>query len=254
MPVSADHDRHDRILAVLDRLLYDKEVRAAFIEHGPADPRLGLAPELVAAFSRVDVRELALVGRNIRSEVVSGGTGTGPGLARGFARSLEVIRERTGQTANEVAELFVASAEFREFRDVPFSAAGRGRLLPECFHRFVAGSPPPLAGVEPLVHHEAAVGVAQAVATGAEATFAVGLAGFAAHGGVQCAFREYAEAPADWALEPTLYLAAPGRCVVGRGTRPVFDALVAVLAGRAESLAPKVRESLEARLRNWGLR
>ncbi|MEV8533076.1 hypothetical protein [Streptomyces sp. NPDC051211] len=252
MPESS-HD-HDRILEVLDRLLYDASVRTVFIEHGPADPRLGLEPELVAAFERVDVRELALVGRNIRSEVVGGGTGTGPGLARTFARSLEVIRERTGRTPNEVAELFVASPEFGEFRDVPFSPAGRGRLLPECFHRFVAGSPPPLAGVEPLVHHEAAVGVAQAVATGAEATFEVGLAGFAVHGGVHCAFREYAEAPAGWALEPTLYLAAPGRCVTGRGSRPLFDALVAVLAGRGGELAPRVRDSLESRLRTWGLR
>lgn len=254
MPEPDGSAEHDRILRVLDRLLYDEETRSAFVEHGPHHPALGLDPALAAAFARVDVRELTLVGRNIRSEVVSGGTGTGPGLARGFARSLRAIRERTGLTPNELAERFTASVEFRHFRDVPFSAAGRGRLLPECFHRFVAASAEPLAAVEPLVHHEAAVGVAQAVATGAEATFDVGLAGFAAHGGVQCGFREYGEAAVEWGLEPTLYLATPGRCIIGRATRPVFEGLVAVLAGRDGPLAPATRAALRDRLDHWGLR
>ncbi|MFD3717640.1 hypothetical protein [Streptomyces sp. NPDC058674] len=261
-PDPADAGRHERILRLLDRLLHDKAVRTAFIEGGPSHPELGLDADLVTAFARVDVRELALVGRNIRSEVVGGGTGTGPGLGRIFPRTLEAVREGTGRTPNEIAELFIASAQFQDFRDVPFSCAGRGRLLPECFHRFVAQSPlfgpagalGGAAGVEPLAHHEAAVAVAQAVATGAGATFEVGLAGSAVHGGTLCAFRDYAGAPAAWGLVPTMYLAAPGRCVVGGGSRAVFGALVAVLTGRGDELAPAVRESLEKRLRTWGLR
>ncbi|MFG2986491.1 hypothetical protein ACGFYQ_35490 [Streptomyces sp. NPDC048258] len=254
--------RHERILHVLDRLLHDKTVRTAFIEGGPSHPELGLDADLITAFERVDVRELALVGRNIRSEVVSGGTGTGPGLGRIFPRSLEVVRERTGRTPHEIAELFIASPQFQDFRDVPFSPARRGRLLPECFHRFVAesrlfgpsGALGEAAGVEPLVHHEAAVAVAQAIATGAGATFDVGLADTAVHEGTLYAFRDYAEAPAAWGLVPTMYLAAPGRCVIGGGSRAVFGALVAVLTGRGEELAPEVREALEKRLDAWGLR
>ncbi|WP_299535781.1 hypothetical protein [uncultured Streptomyces sp.] len=255
-------ERHERILHVLDRLLHDKTARTAFVEGGPSHPQLALDADLITAFERVDVRELVLVGRNIRSKVVSGGTGTGLGLGRIFSRSLEAVRDRTGRTPNEVAELFVASPQFQDFRDVPFSQAGRGRLLPECFHRFVSASPVfgpggelgEAAEVEPLVHHEAAVAVAQAIATGAGATFDVGLTGSSVHGGVVCTFRDYAEAPAAWDLVPTMYLAAPGRCVVGRGSRAVFDALVAVLAGEDSGLTPQVRESLGDRLRTWGLR
>lgn len=253
----AQATRHERILQVLDRLLYDKDFRAVFTEDGPSSGRLELDLDLVDAFDRVDLHELALVGRNIRSEVVSGGTGTGPGLKGAFPRTLGELQERRGVAVNQVAELFLASPPFQQFRDVPFSPHGRGTTLPECFHRFMAGRPPaldPLGELEPLVHHEAAAAVARAVATGAHATFDVTLRDMAFHGGVLCGFREYDEAPEAWRLKPTMFLAGGGRCVIGPARRPLFDALTTFLDGRLDALAPPVRASLEERVRTWGLR
>ncbi|TCR27011.1 hypothetical protein [Streptomyces sp. BK205] len=249
--------RHDRILRVLDRLLYDKDFRTAFAEDGPAGARIALDEDLLDAFDRVDVHELALVGRNIRSEVVSGGTGTGPGLKGSFPRTLDALREGRHAPVNDVAEAFIASAAFQEFRDVPFSPRGRGRTLPECFHRFMAARPAdldPSGELEPLVHHEAAAAVTRAVATGAHATFDVGLRDMTFHGDVLCGFREYAEAPAAWQLKPTMFLAGAGRCVIGPARRPLFDALTSLLDGRPDALTPSVRASLEDRLSSWGLR
>ncbi|KQW00029.1 hypothetical protein [Streptomyces sp. Root369] len=253
------HDalRHDRILQVLDRLLYDKDFRTAFAEEGPAGDRVALDEDILDAFVRVDVHELALVGRNIRSEVVSGGTGTGPGLKGSFPRTLDALREGRGVPVNQVAEVFIASPAFQRFRDVPFSPRGRGATLPECFHLFMAAPPElldPSGELEPLVHYEAAAAVTRAVATGAHATFDVELRDTAFHGGVLCGFREYAEARAEWQLKPTMFLAGAGRCVIGPARRPLFDALTTLLDGRPDALTPSVRASLEARLSSWGLR
>ncbi|MFG2604847.1 hypothetical protein ACGFT2_15070 [Streptomyces sp. NPDC048514] len=249
--------RHERILTVLDRLLYDSGFREAFTADGPASDRLALDPDLVDAFGRVDVHELALVGRNIRSAVVSGGSGTGPGLKGAFPRTLDELRDRCGATVNQVAERFIASPSFQRFRDVPFSPHGRGSTLPECFHRFMAGRPPaldPLGELEPLVHHEAAAAVVRAVATGAHATFDVTVEHMAVHGGVLCGFRAYDEASEAWRLQPTMFLAGAGRCVIGPAGRPLYEALTTFLDGRLDSLTPRVRTSLEARVRAWGLR
>ncbi|GGZ39522.1 hypothetical protein GCM10010387_37220 [Streptomyces inusitatus] len=259
--------RHERILRVLDRLLYDAPFRAAFISGGPRNPEFPVDGDLIDAFGRVDPHELTLVGRRIRSKVVGGtetgtgagagaGTRTGPGLKDAFPRTLEAVRELHGVTANELAEAFIASPSFQDFRDVPFSPRGRGTTLPECFHHFMAAPPPfdPGGALEPLVHFEAATAVARAVAAGAGATFAVTLPESAFHGSVFCAFREYDEAPAAWALRPTMYLADAGRCVVGPARRPVFEALRTILAGRGELIAAEVREPLEQRLRAWGFR
>ncbi|MEV7242621.1 hypothetical protein AB0N92_15430 [Streptomyces sp. NPDC093248] len=256
-PVLGPPARHERILKVLDRLLYDRDFREAFTADGPAGGRPALDADLVDAFGRVDVHELALVGRNIRSEVVSGGTGTGPGLKGAFPRTLDQLRERHGVAVNRVAERFIASPSFQRFRDVPFSPYGRGTTLPECFHRFMAGRPPeldPLGELEPLVHHEAAAAVVRAVATGAHATFDVTLAHMAFHGGVLCGFRAYDEAPEEWLLTPTMFLAGGGRCVIGPARRPLYEALTTFLDGRLDALAPRVRTSLEDRVRAWGLR
>ena len=247
---------HGRILGALDRLLYDESFRSAFIADGPGGMRPPLEQDLIDALSRVDLTELRLVGRNIRSAVVSGGTGTGQGLSGGFPRTLDAIRERHGAGVNAVAELFLASAQFRHFRDVPYSPRGRGLSLPECFHRYMAAGPPfdPESALEPLAHYEAACAVARAVATGAEATFDVTLRGAAFHGGTFCAFRDYAEAPGALELRPTMFLAGAGRCVIGPAGRSLFDALTSVLAGEDERTPPDVRAGLHQRLRTWGLR
>ncbi|WP_171110050.1 MULTISPECIES: hypothetical protein [Streptomyces] len=251
----AEAGPHGRILRVLDRLLYDAQFRSAFIADGPGGMRPPLDADLIEVFDRVDLTELRLVGRNIRSAVVSGGTGTGQGLKGAFARTLETIRERHGLGVNAVAELFLASAQFQYFRDVPYSPQGRGLTLPECFHRFMAAGPSfdPEGTLEPLVHYEAACAIARAIATGAGATFDVTLRGAAFHGGVFCAFRDYAEAPAAWELHPTMFLAGAGRCVIGPAGRPLFDALTSVLAGHDVGMAPDVRAKLQQRLRSWGL-
>lgn len=253
---AAEAGRHGRILGVLDRLLYDQGFRSAFAAEGPGGMRPPLDADLIEVFDRVDLTELRLVGRNIRSAVVSGGTGTGQGLKEAFARTLETIRERHGHGTNEVAELFLASPQFQHFRDVPHSPRGRGLSLPECFHRFMAAGPSfdPECALEPLAHHEAACAVARAIATGAEATFDVTLHDSAFHGGTFCAFRDYSEAPADWDLRPTMFLAGAGRCVIGPAGRPLFDALTSVLAGHDVGTPPDVRAKLLQRLRAWGLR
>lgn len=121
---AAEAGRHGRILGVLDRLLYDQGFRSAFAAEGPGGMRPPLDTDLIEVFDRVDLTELRLVGRNIRSAVVSGGTGTGQGLKGAFARTLETIRERHGHGTNEVAELFLASPQFQHFRDVPYSPGG----------------------------------------------------------------------------------------------------------------------------------
>ncbi|GAA2230548.1 hypothetical protein GCM10010232_16090 [Streptomyces amakusaensis] len=249
--------RHERILRVLDRLLYDAAFRAAFVSGGPRNPEFPVDGDLTDVFGKVDPHELTLVGRRIRSKVLGGtGTGTGPGLKDAFPRTLEAVRELHGVTAGELAEAFIASPSFQAFRDVPFSPRGRGTTLPECFHHFMAAPPPfdPGGALEPLVYFEAATAVARTVAAGAGATFAVTLPHSAFHGPVFCAFREYDEAPAAWALRPTMYLAGAGRCVVGPARRPVFEALRTILAGRGELIAAEVRGPLEERLRAWGFR
>ncbi|MBU7597562.1 hypothetical protein JGS22_007985 [Streptomyces sp. P38-E01] len=247
---------HERTLRVLDRLLYDARFRETFVSGGPRSIELGLEADLLDAFDLVDTRELVQVGRNIRSDVTSGGTGTGLGLARTFPRTLRAVRERGGGGLKEVAEEFIASPSFQEFRDVPFSPRGRGRTLPECFHRWVADHPRHTrqGSLEPLAYHEAAEAVVRTVSTGADATFDVGMPGAARHGDTLCIFRDYASAPPVWKLRPTIYLAGNSRCVVGGVSPAVYGGLVAVLGGRAESLPVRVREALERRLRNWGLR
>ncbi|MFE7765189.1 hypothetical protein [Streptomyces sp. NPDC057438] len=252
----AEAGLHGRILRVLDRLLYDQGFRSAFIADGPGGLRPRLDADLIEVFDRVDPTELRLVGRNIRSAVVSGGTGTGQGLRDAFPRTLEAVQERHGLSVNAVAELFLASPQFQHFRDVPYSPRGRGLPLPECFHRFMATEAPfdPEHALESLVHYEAACAIARAIATGAEATFDVTLHGAAFHGGTFCAFRDYAEAPAAWQLHPTMFLAGAGRCVIGPASRPLFDALTSVLAGHEAGMSPDVRAKIQQRLRAWGLR
>ena len=249
--------QHERILYVLDRLLHDTAFRTAFAEEGPTSPRLALDEDLIPSFSRVDVHELALVGRNIRSRVVSGGTGTGVGLSGAFPRTLEALGERRGLSANAVAEVFLASPAYQDFRDVPYSPKGRGATLPECFHRYLAGRPDALdpdGELEPLAHYEAAAAIARAVATGADATFAVTLPSSAFHGSTFHAFRAYTSAPASWGLRPTMFLAGAGRCVTGPASPVLSASIVAVLDGEDDALDPDVRRSLHDRLRAWGLR
>jgi hypothetical protein len=252
---SAADRRHAAILAVLDRLLHDAAFRATFLAQGPQAEALGLADDIRPAFALVDPHELALVGRRIRSGVQRGGAGTGPGLEQLFPGTLAALRESTGHPLSRLIEEFIASPEFQQFRDVPFAPQGRGRLLPECFHRYLAGRPPldPTGSVEPLAYHEAATALAQAVAAGAEATFDLGLPGARRHRGVWCAHRDYAGVPPQWELAPTLYLARPGRCVVGRAGRATFDTVVAVLAGQAGHLPDDLATRTHRRLQDWGM-
>lgn len=255
-PVDVAVAQHERILLALDRLLYDARTRAAFTQHGPRCAELALDDRLVEVFGRVDTRELTQVGRNIRNAVTSGGTGTGLGLTGAFPRTLKAVQARTGDELHAIADRFIASSAFQDFRDVPYSPHGRGRTLAECFHRWVADAPVLTSDrtLEPLAFHEAATAVVQTFAAGADATFDVGMPGAAVHGGTLCLFRDYAQAPPDWHLQPTMYLAGNARCLVGTVQRPMYESLVAVLRGDGDTLEDRVRDALERRLRSWGLR
>lgn len=252
----AEANRHLRTLRVLDRLLYDARFRDAFVNGGPRSAELGLDEDLVENFDLVDTRELAQVGRNIRNDVTSGGTGTGLGLSRTFPRTLEAMKERSGDGLNAIAEEFIASPAFQDFRDVPYSPRGRGRTLPECFHRWVAEHDQYTRqdSLEPLAYHEAATALVRTISTGADATFDVGIPGAELHGDTLCLFRDYVTAPAAWELKPTMYLVGNSRCVVGTVSAGVYEGLVAVLSGTADAMEDRVREALERRLRTWGLR
>jgi len=253
---SITDDQHTRILAFLDRLLYDAQVRDAFIEGGADDPRVELDDDLRDAFSRVDLHELRLVGKRVRSEVLGGGIGTGAGIKAMFEQTLDLFHDVLGMSVHDIADEFIASPHFRSFRDVPFSPAGRGVMVPEAFYAFLVARPDLCTDpdVEPCAHHEAATAITAAVATGASATFDVALPGASWHSGVLCIHRHYPAGGGSTA-QSSMYLAGNGRCVRGPATRETFEQVVNCLDAIAadENPEPASDHRMFVRIRQWGL-
>lgn len=244
----------DQLVAVLEDLLYDAPLRAAFLAD-PAtltDPN----PELADELALIDTYELAAVGRRIVSEILNGGIGSGVGLLGGFPKTFDAIHASTAVTEREVAESFVASPHYRTFRDVPYSPRGMGSTIAEAFYTFLATTPA-FAPFAATAYDEAARFIVELIATNAAANFVVALPGsalFEFGGRRVLAIR----GPSADDAEPTgtamLYLAGSGRCIVGKVRAAEADLVLRALrtgphrSGDDESLA-----ATATLISKWGL-
>ncbi|MGQ0574511.1 MAG: hypothetical protein ACT4RN_09940 [Pseudonocardia sp.] len=241
------------LVECLDRLLYDAAYRSAFIERGLVGGVRAADHPLAPHLARVDVRELAQVGSRIRAGVLSGGGGTGAGLRGHFGAALPAATAATGWTERELTERFIASRQFTAFRDVPFSALGRGRTLAEAFYGFAVADLP--GELEPLVLHEAVTGAMKVFAAGGGATFEIGFDGLHEIGPYRLLHRVDAEPVAQrWGLAAQrVYLVGERSFVAGAldrtGLAPLVDGLQLVADGDGHRCPPTLLE----RLRRWGM-
>lgn len=246
------------LVDVLERLLYDRAVRDAFLAD-PLTPDLA-RPGIARELESIDTVELAAVGRRIVTEVLHGGIGTGAGLLKGFPRTFEAATRTTGRAARELAESFIASGHYLDFRDVPYSPRGRGLTVAEAFYGFVAEELHS-AEVTELAHGEAARVISNMHALDSLANFEVKLPGSGFHrSGEREILAIVRECPRADGAPPTamLHLSAPGRCVAGRvpldDARLLLRALALGGVGPHGADADGADQRVVRTLEKWGLR
>jgi len=246
-------DDHNAIVESLGRMLFDAMYRSEFIEGGLVDGIPIAESPLGPYLARVDVRELTQVGSRIRSAVLTGGDGSGLGLRGHFKRTLPAAMAATGWTERELVERYIASPHFASFRDVPYSALGRGVTLPESFYRYVTAALS--ENLEPLVYDEAVTGAFKSMAAGGRATFDVGFGGLCSIGAYHALYRVNDAAAMDsWVLPATrMYLLGHRSFIFGavseEGFAQLTEALRLIAAGTPEQCSTAILE----RLRRWGM-
>lgn len=117
----------------LYRLLHHRGIRDAFTR-GDAAP-LGLGEAEQRELGTIDLPELEASARAIARGLLGGNSGGGGGLRQSYPRTLSLL-EATGITAMEAMYLFLESASFADYREIPY--AGRGLCAEEAFYLFLA--------------------------------------------------------------------------------------------------------------------
>jgi hypothetical protein len=113
----------------IDRLLHKPAVLAEFLGRGPA--ALGLDAADADALDQIDRGQLVRTAAHIRGQILHRQQRGSGSLLNRFPRTIAAF---AGADLDGLAGEFLGSAQFDDYREVPF--AGLGRSLEECFFRF----------------------------------------------------------------------------------------------------------------------